>query len=90
MAAYGMSKAAALIATMKFAMKLKQEGFVVVSLNPGLVDVSGTNGASGEMTRTRRVYDTEGDFREQETLRIKRRLRRRPRGGRGSSALRSP
>ncbi|KAM5539646.1 hypothetical protein V8D89_006755 [Ganoderma adspersum] len=47
MAAYSMSKAAALIATTKFAVKLKDEGFIVVSLNPGLVDVSGTNGASG-------------------------------------------
>ena len=76
MAAYGMSKAAALIATTKFAMKLKQEGFIVVSLNPGLVDVSGTNGASGEMARTRRVYDMEADSREQETPRIKRQLPR--------------
>ncbi|PIL26451.1 hypothetical protein GSI_12209 [Ganoderma sinense ZZ0214-1] len=46
MAAYGMSKAAALIATTKFAVKLKDEGFVAVSLNPGFVDVSGTRSAS--------------------------------------------
>ena len=48
MAAYGMSKAAALVATTKFAVKLKDEGFIVISLNPGLVDVSGTTGGSGK------------------------------------------
>ena len=52
MAAYGMAKAAALVATTKFAAKLKDEGFIIVSLNPGLVDVSGTTGESGEMTHT--------------------------------------
>ncbi len=47
MSAYGMTKAAALIATTKFALKLKDEGFIVCSLSPGLVDVSGTIGESG-------------------------------------------
>ena len=40
--AYGMTKAAALIATTKFALKLKDEGFVVVALDPGFVNTSGT------------------------------------------------
>ncbi|PIL26286.1 hypothetical protein GSI_12042 [Ganoderma sinense ZZ0214-1] len=47
MSAYGMTKAAALMATTKFALKLKDEGFIVCSLSPGLVDVSGTIGESG-------------------------------------------
>ncbi|KAI1795383.1 NAD(P)-binding protein [Ganoderma leucocontextum] len=47
MSAYGMTKAAALIATTKFAVKLKDEGFIVCSLSPGLVDVSETIGESG-------------------------------------------
>ncbi|KAM5539648.1 hypothetical protein V8D89_006757 [Ganoderma adspersum] len=40
--AYGMTKAAAHIATTKLAKKLKDEGFVVVTLDPGFVDTSGT------------------------------------------------
>ena len=44
MAAYGMTKAAAIIATTKFALKLKDEGFVVVTLSPGMVDTSATAG----------------------------------------------
>ncbi|KAM5539650.1 hypothetical protein V8D89_006759 [Ganoderma adspersum] len=40
--AYGMTKAAAIVATTKFAMQLKHEGFVVVTLDPGLVNTSGT------------------------------------------------
>ena len=39
---YGMTKAAALIPTTKFALKLKDEGFVVVALDPGLVNTSAT------------------------------------------------
>ncbi|PIL33320.1 hypothetical protein GSI_04771 [Ganoderma sinense ZZ0214-1] len=42
MVAYGMTKAAATIATTKFALTLKDEGFVVVTLSPGLVDTSDT------------------------------------------------
>lgn len=37
-----MMKVAALIATKKFAIKLKDEGFVVVILSPGMVNSSGT------------------------------------------------
>ncbi|KAM5539647.1 hypothetical protein V8D89_006756 [Ganoderma adspersum] len=48
MAAYGMTKAAAMIATTKFAIKLKDEGFVVVTLTPGVVDTSATAGADGD------------------------------------------
>ena len=44
MSAYHMTKAAALIATTKWALKLRDEGFVVVSLSPGLVDTTGTMG----------------------------------------------
>ena len=48
MAAYGITKAATLMATTKYAVKLQDEGFVVVSLAPGVVDVSDTLGESGE------------------------------------------
>ncbi len=47
-AGYAMSKAAALMATTKWAVKLKDEGFIVVSVTPGMVDTSGTVGESGE------------------------------------------
>ena len=49
MAAYGMTKAAGLIATTKFAAQLKDEGFVVVTLSPGLVDVTGTVNSAGTL-----------------------------------------
>nr|VWO96601.1 Isoepoxydon dehydrogenase patN (IDH) (EC (Patulin biosynthesis cluster protein N) [Ganoderma boninense] len=49
MAAYGMTKAAATIATTKFALKLKDEGFVVVTLTPGMVDTSATAGADRDV-----------------------------------------
>ncbi|KAH9916612.1 NAD-P-binding protein [Epithele typhae] len=42
--AYGMTKSAALIATTKWAVKLADEGFSVVSLSPGVVDVSSSMG----------------------------------------------
>ncbi|KAM5539315.1 hypothetical protein V8D89_007006, partial [Ganoderma adspersum] len=48
MAAYGMTKAAALIATTKFAIKLQEEGFVVIMIPPGIVDTSATAGADRE------------------------------------------
>ncbi|KAI0696863.1 NAD-P-binding protein [Cerioporus squamosus] len=48
MAAYGIAKAGALIATTKYALKLQDEGFVVVAVNPGLVDNSGTVGENGD------------------------------------------
>ncbi|RPD54459.1 NAD-P-binding protein [Lentinus tigrinus ALCF2SS1-6] len=41
MAAYGMTKAAALIATTKWAVKLQHEGFIVVSVSPGRIDDTG-------------------------------------------------
>ena len=44
MAAYGMTKAAALVATVKFAINLASEGFTIVTISPGLVDTSGTVG----------------------------------------------
>ncbi|PIL30285.1 hypothetical protein GSI_07465 [Ganoderma sinense ZZ0214-1] len=43
--AYAMTKAAALLATTKFAFKLQDEGFVVITLCPGIVDCSATAGA---------------------------------------------
>ena len=49
MAAYGMTKAAGLIAATKFAAQLKDEGFVVVTLSPGLVDVTGTVDSAGTL-----------------------------------------
>ena len=48
MAAYGMTKAAALVAATKWAVKLQGEGFVVVSVSPGLVDTTGTIGEHGK------------------------------------------
>ena len=48
MAAYGMTKAAALIATTKWAVKLQDEGFVVVTMSPGLVDTSETADSKGK------------------------------------------
>ncbi|PIL26449.1 hypothetical protein GSI_12207 [Ganoderma sinense ZZ0214-1] len=42
MVAYGMTKATAHIATTKFAIKLKEEGFVVVTLDPGMVNTTAT------------------------------------------------
>lgn len=52
MAAYGMTKAAAVMAATKFAIMLKDEGFVVVTLAPGMVDTSATAGADGMLTAT--------------------------------------
>ena len=51
MAAYGMTKAAAVMAATKFAIMLKDEGFVVVTLSPGLVDVSSTLSDAGGLFR---------------------------------------
>ncbi|RPD58560.1 NAD-P-binding protein [Lentinus tigrinus ALCF2SS1-7] len=48
MSAYCISKAGNLIATMKYAVKLKSEGFCVVLLSPGLVDTTGTIGEHGD------------------------------------------
>ena len=48
LAAYSITKCAALMATTKWAIKLQREGFIVVSLTPGLVDTSGTVGEHGE------------------------------------------
>lgn len=48
MAAYGATKAAQLIATTKWALKLKDDDFIVVSIRPGVVDTSGTMGEHGK------------------------------------------
>ena len=48
MAAYHVTKCAAHMVTTKWALKLKDEGFVVVSLTPGLVDTTGTQDNVGE------------------------------------------
>ncbi|KAI0820521.1 NAD-P-binding protein [Trametes gibbosa] len=48
MCAYGATKAAAALATTKWALQLKEEGFAVVSLTPGLVDTTDTYGESGD------------------------------------------
>ncbi|EIW57123.1 NAD-P-binding protein [Trametes versicolor FP-101664 SS1] len=45
--AYSMSKAASMLATAKWALQLKDEGFIVVTLAPGLVDTTDTVGTSG-------------------------------------------
>ena len=49
-----MTEAALVIPTTKFAPKLKDEGFIVCLLSPGLVDVSGTIGESGESRHSSR------------------------------------
>ncbi|KAI0646056.1 NAD-P-binding protein [Trametes meyenii] len=43
MVAYSMSKAATEMATVKWALTLKDEGFIVITLHPGAVDVSETS-----------------------------------------------
>ncbi|KAI0742405.1 NAD-P-binding protein [Daedaleopsis nitida] len=48
MVGYCATKAAGLMVTTKWALKLKDEGFVVTSLNPGMVDTTGTYGESGD------------------------------------------
>ena len=48
MAAYGTTKAAALMITTKLALKLKDENFVVISMSPGIVDTTDTMGESGQ------------------------------------------
>ncbi|KAI0742527.1 NAD-P-binding protein [Daedaleopsis nitida] len=54
MAAYGVTKGGALIAATKYAMQLQHEGFVVVTLSPGFVDISDTAGDSeSDITRKR-------------------------------------
>ena len=50
MVAYGTTKAAAVMIATKWATKLKDDGFVVVSLTPGLVDTTATMGETGKMT----------------------------------------
>ncbi|KAI0696852.1 NAD-P-binding protein [Cerioporus squamosus] len=45
---YACSKAAGLMATTKYALKLRDEGFIVVAVSPGLVDNSGTVGENGD------------------------------------------
>ncbi len=61
MSAYGMTKAAALIATTKYAVKLQDEGFVVVAVSPGLVDNSDTVGENGtELPSTSRTNVSDG------------------------------
>lgn len=47
MAAYGITKAAVITATAKWAVKLKDEGFAVVTVCPGTVDTSQTFDRSG-------------------------------------------
>ncbi|KAI0674048.1 NAD-P-binding protein [Trametes maxima] len=42
MAAYGTTKAAQVLATTKWALNLKDEGFVVITLSPGVVDTTQT------------------------------------------------
>ncbi|RPD58579.1 NAD-P-binding protein [Lentinus tigrinus ALCF2SS1-7] len=49
MAAYHISKCAAYMATTKWAINLQDEGFVVVSLTPGLVDTSATQHGVGDL-----------------------------------------
>lgn len=46
-AAYATTKASGAVATTKYALKLKDEGFAVVLLLPGAVDIAGTQGLEG-------------------------------------------
>ncbi len=61
---YAVSKAAGLLATIKWALKLQDEGFVVVAVNPGLVDSSGTSGEqSACQPLPANEYESNGDCR---------------------------
>ncbi|KAI0705968.1 NAD-P-binding protein [Cerioporus squamosus] len=48
MAAHHVTKASSLMVVTKWAVKLQDEGFVVVALNPGIVDTTGTIGEHGD------------------------------------------
>ncbi|TFK80787.1 NAD-P-binding protein [Polyporus arcularius HHB13444] len=48
MAAHHVTKASSLMVMTKWAVKLQDEGFVVVALNPGIVDTTGTIGEHGD------------------------------------------
>ena len=63
MAAYGMTKGAAHVATNKWAVKLGPEGFVVASLSPGLVDTTGTIGDAGDAAARKEVEHMADEFR---------------------------
>ena len=63
MPAYSMTKAAALIATTKWAVLLAPEGFVVVAVSPGLVDTSDTVGEGGDPALKERFRQSEVNFR---------------------------
>ncbi|KAH9926552.1 NAD-P-binding protein, partial [Epithele typhae] len=58
MCAYGMSKGAQHVAATKWHLKLAPEGFTVVSISPGLVDVTGTMGLNGNLVEKVRVEAT--------------------------------
>ena len=62
MVAYGMTKAAAHLATTKWALLLAPEGFIVVTVSPGLVNTSGTMGEGGEADRLERLRKAEEEF----------------------------
>ena len=48
MAAHHITKASSLMVVTEWAVELKDEGFVVVALNPGIVNTTGTLGEHGE------------------------------------------
>ena len=56
MAAYGITKAATLMATTKYAVKLQDEGFVVITIAPGMVDTSATAGADRALPAIRTSF----------------------------------
>ncbi|KAI0646772.1 NAD-P-binding protein [Trametes meyenii] len=60
MAAYGMTKAAGEMATLKWAMTLKDEGFTVVTMNPGVVDTSSTVVGSGSAEALAEIFASIG------------------------------
>ena len=60
LAAYSITKCAALMATTKWAAKLQSEGFIVTSLTPGLVDTTGTMGEHGEYSFDYFRHPTDG------------------------------
>jgi len=57
-AAYGTTTAAANMVTTKYAAELESEGFTVVSVSPGTVDVSGTATAGANHGGTKKIAPT--------------------------------
>ncbi|KAI8975857.1 NAD-P-binding protein [Trametes punicea] len=63
MVAYATTKAAALMITTQWAVKLRKEGFTVASICPGVVDTTDTMGQSGDPVAREKVKKAVEDMR---------------------------